>query len=476
MAGIETGQQAIEFLLGRVDYERISAALSASDFKLDRMRHLLEKVGNPQDRIPAVHVAGTKGKGSTCAMMAGALSVAGYRTGLFTSPHVERFEERIQINGELIDEVALVTHTRRLAEVTEEIDREPGAMQPTFFELTTALAWLWFESRGVQIAVMEVGLGGRLDSTNICRPAVCVLTTISRDHMHILGSRLADIAAEKAGIIKPGVPVISGVTGAEAAEVIEQAAARRAAPLDLIGREFHVEDGYPGEVSRCGGRTGAPIRVRTRDATVDVQPARPGEHQVHNTTLAVAALLKLRQSGWNISDQAIQAGVRDLKWPVRIEVVRENPLVVIDAAHNWASAQALLKTLEAMAVSGRRVLIFATSRDKDVSGLLRLLVPRFDAVVLTRFVKNPRACPVDQLRELTAALSVRPVHCAEEPEAAWRLAQKLAGENGLICAAGSFFLAAEVKTLVLEELSPSAVETPSESASAGCLAPPVTVP
>jgi len=475
MAGIETGQQAVEFLLGRVDYERISAALSASDFKLDRMRHLLEKVGNPQDRIPAVHVAGTKGKGSTCAMMAGALSAAGYRTGLFTSPHVERFEERVQINGELIDEVALVTHARRLAEVTEEIDRERGAMQPTFFELTTALAWLWFESRGVQIAVMEVGLGGRLDSTNICRPAVCVLTTISRDHMHILGSRLAEIAAEKAGIIKPGVPVISGVTGAEAAEVIEQTAARRAAPLDLIGREFHVEDGHPTEASRCG-RTGTPIRVRTPDAGIDVQPARPGAHQVHNTALAVAALLKLRQSGWNIPDRAIQSGVRDLKWPVRIEVVCENPLVVIDAAHNWASAQALLKTLEAMPVSGRRVLIFATSRDKDVGGLLRLLVPRFDSVVLTRFVKNPRACPVSQLRELTAGLSVRPVHFAEQPEVAWRLAQRLVGENGLICAAGSFFLAAEIKALVMTELSPAAVEIPPKTASTGFLTPSVTVP
>ena len=431
---IITRDQAIEFLYGRIDYARMSASLSASDFKLDRMRNLLDKIDNPQNRVPAVHIAGTKGKGSTAAMIASILQAGGHHVGLFTSPHLERYEERVRIDDQMIGEHDLVELVNRLADVTRTIDAQSNGLSPTFFELTTALAWLWFERQRADIAVVEVGLGGRLDSTSVCRPEVCVLTTVSRDHMHILGSRLSDIAAEKAGIIKSGIPVVSGVSAPEARAVIENIAAERGAPL-------HCIDTKTGHDS-------------TAQAGAELTGSLSGLHQRRNALIAVSTARILRERGWRIDDQAIQNGLRSVRCPVRIEVVSQDPLVVLDAAHNWASAGALLETLAEHDVSGRRVLIFATSRDKDVPGLLRRLLGGFDCVVLTEFQSNPRAMPLEQLKEAVRRITSQPVHSAVTPNEAWVAATRLCPRDGLICVAGSFFLAAELRAMATKKAGP----------------------
>ena len=431
---ITTREQAIEFLYGRIDYERMSASLSASDFKLDRMRNLLQQIGNPQTHIPVVHIAGTKGKGSTATMIASILKAAGYRVGLFTSPHLEQFEERVRVDGAMIDESGLIELVEQLSHATHQIDAATDGLNPTFFELTTALAWLYFRREQVDIAVLEVGLGGRLDSTNVCQPEVCVLTTISRDHMHILGSRLADIAAEKAGVIKPGIPVVSGVESVEADRVIRQVASQQDAPLT------YVDDDSASSLVDQWAQTAGGSETTDR-ASVMLS----GKHQRRNAAIAVCAAKVLRQRGWRLGDEAIHAGLALAHCPVRVEVVGRSPLVVLDAAHNWASAGALLESIQEFDVPGRRVLIFATSRDKDVSGLLRRLTGGFDSVVLTQFQSNPRAMPLAQLQVVAARVNTLPTHAAATPADAWNAARKICPEDGLICVAGSFFLAAELR-------------------------------
>lgn len=451
---IDTYDAAIAFLYGRINYERVdSQAYSTSDFKLDRMRSLLSLLGNPQDRIPVVHVAGTKGKGSTCSMIAAVLAASGRRVGLYISPHISVFEERMTVNGQSPSPQQLVELVNRLIPAVTEMDGMPGQMQPTYFELATAIAWLYFLDCGVDLAVLETGLGGRLDSTNICNPRVCVITNVSRDHTHILGSTVRQIAWEKAGIIKPGVPVICGVTHPEALELIEQIARERHAPLFLLGRDVVVSNQRVAQASDADFVAGiARSHVNVR---VDVQAggfrwdgvpvALRGAHQVTNTAMAMAALGQLRQQGEQIPEQAISLGLTRVDWPARVEVVSVQPTVVIDAAHNWESARALLGTLRTDFAPRRRILIFAATRDKDVAGLLRLLVPSFDSIIFTKYLDNPRSVPPDELKAMIHSMSNRPVHVVQTPLAAWQFARRLAGADDLIAVTGSFFLVAELR-------------------------------
>lgn len=422
---IHTAEQAIEFLHSRIDYERMSASLSASDFKLDRMRNLLNHLGNPQRDTPVVHIAGTKGKGSTAAMVSQILVEAGLHVGLFTSPHLDRFEERIRIGGIPIEADELVELVNEVAAATTVIDGEGGNLKPTFFELTTALGWLAFRRRGVQIAVLEVGLGGRLDSTNICQPEVCAITSISRDHTHILGSRLSQIAKEKAGIIKPGIAVVCGRLPDEADAAVREIAARENSP---------VVNPSPADNAALAGHLA-------------------GDHQRENAAVAIAIIEQLRVRGWTVADSAIAEGLQSVRWPARVEVMSRKPLVVLDAAHNWASCGALLNSLQDLhQEKGRRILIFATSADKDAASLLRRLVPEFDTVILTAFQSNPRAMPLDELSRVAGLIAGRLFHLAADPSSAWKAALLLSRQDSLICVAGSFFLAAELRQQIAEEV------------------------
>lgn len=437
---------ALDFIFHRLNYERVSQeTYDVEDFRLARMARLLELLGHPEERLPIVHVAGTKGKGSTSAMLAAMLQAAGLRVGLFTSPHLLRFEERLTVNGVEPTHAELVQLVETLRGPVEQLAAEmpPG---PTYFEIATALGWLHYTAQNCDIAVLEVGLGGRLDSTNLCRPLCSIITSISRDHMRLLGDTLSLIAAEKAGIIKPGVPVLSGVMQPEPAAVIEGMATRMQSPLYRLANEIHV---IP--------RTAASDPFSLPYSKVDIEtPWRrhenlvaplPGPHQCRNLALAVTAFDLLNQTWRPLDPAAIRRGISGLRWPLRIEQISDRPRVILDTAHNDASMTALGETLAPLK-HRRRVLIFATSRDKDAVAMLRILNTCFDEVILTRYVRNPRALAVDQLVPIAEdALSI-PFDTAEDPLSAWRLARARTGPDDLICVTGSLFLAAEMLELI----------------------------
>jgi dihydrofolate synthase / folylpolyglutamate synthase len=452
---IHTYEQAIEFLLGRINYERVTGiAFSSDDLKLDRMRRLLAEIGNPHQTFKVVHIAGTKGKGSTSAMTASILTAAGHKTGLYTSPHVSAFEERMVVDGAAPTHDHFVDLVNRLIEPIERMDRAPDGPGPTYFELATALAWLYFRDCAAELAVLEVGLGGRLDATNVCDPHVCVVTNISRDHTNVLGYTTAEIAREKAGIIKSQVPVISGVAPGPAGDVIEETCRRLDCALYRLGRDLSWDPHPSADFPASAGRQspGLLIDVRTPWGTWQgLKPSLRGNHQADNATLAIAAATLLRQQDVNIPERAVATGIENVRWPARIEVIASRPTTVVDAAHNWAATEALIQTIERdFACAARRILIFAATRDKDVAGMLRLLLPRFDSVVLTQYQTNPRALSIDELTGLVEAICSRPCHVAADPAAAWRLASHLATVDDLVCVTGSFFIAAELRELILD--------------------------
>lgn len=469
---LRTYEQAIEFLFGRINYERLTdGAYLAGDLKLERMRQLLARIGQPHERLPVVHIAGTKGKGSTSVMTAEILSAAGYRTGLFTSPHVSAFEERMVVDGSPPTPEHLVDLVNRLIDAVDEMDHGSKDGGPTYFELATALAWLYFLDRGAEIAVLEVGLGGRLDATNVCNPLVTVITNISRDHTNILGSTIAQIAREKAGIVKSGVPLVSGVAPGAAGDVIQEVCRSHQSALYQLGEEIRWRpDVADAPLVRQDAAAPWPIEIQTPWAPSRCVPVPlRGAHQGDNTALSVAAVDLVAQSGLPISADAVRTGLGKVRWPARIEVVGVSPTVVVDAAHNWAATAALVRTLETEFSARRRLVIFAATRDKDVGGMLRLLLPRFDTVILTQYQTNPRCVPVQELAALVQATSERACHVAADPAAAWRLARHLASANDLVCVTGSFFIAAELRELILDDQRPrqlaSAVDqTKSESA------------
>jgi len=443
--------EALAWLDRRLNYERVRPA--AGTFALARVRRLLEAVGSPHEKVPVVHVAGTKGKGSTVAMIASVLEAAGYRVGRYLSPHVHRIEERIGVGGVPIDAAALTAAFATVMPAVEALDRvaaERDARGPTWFEVLTAVAFLHFARSHVDLAVLETGLGGRLDATNVALPILSVITSISLDHMALLGGTIAEIAREKAGIIKRGVPVVSGAAHPSARRVIREVAARRRAPLLELGRDFRVT---PTASSRGRG----PLARRTATVTLPRSLGGEGEresryeigmlgrHQADNAALAVVAARRLVAMGYRIPERAVVAGLRRTILPARIEVVSRRPLVVVDAAHNVASMQALVETLGPLLDARRpRVLVFAASGDKQIERMLRLAAGRFDRVIVTRYETNPRAATVERLRAACRKAGIEPVETASSPAAAVVRGRLLAGSGGLVCVAGSFFLAAEI--------------------------------
>jgi dihydrofolate synthase/folylpolyglutamate synthase len=450
-------QEAVAYLLGRIDYERmLSVPYRTREYKLDRMRELLSRLGNPQDRLRIVHVGGTKGKGSTSAMIAAALTAAGLRTGLFTSPHLDRIEERLAIDGIPCPPPRLAELVAELRVVVDEMDAAAASTTddsgPTFFELTTALAVMHFATARVDAAVLEVGMGGRLDSTNVCQSQLSVITSISLDHIQQLGDTEEKIAGEKAGIIKPGVPVVSGVLHEGAKCVIAYTATERGSPLVQLGVDFdfRYHAAAEGRAPSIDFR-GKPIGVQEQRPACrldDIQLGMLGRHQGANAAVAVAAIEQLRQQGWQIPDDAIRRALAETRCRARVEMLCREPTVIVDAAHNVASISALVDVLRESFTARRRRLIFATSRDKDARGMLRLLLPYFDDVVLTRYQENPRGMPLDELDALARELGSTQHAIALDPAAAWQVVSADATSDDLLVATGSFFIAAEVRRLV----------------------------
>ena len=451
----ETG--SIEWLLARVNYERTTGVpYSDRQLKLDRMLQLITLLGHPDRAAPIIHVAGTKGKGSTSAMIAAVLTAAGYRTGVYSSPHLSQIEERFSIDGLPIATAELAERLDRIRPFVDEVDRRAtptGEPALTFFDIATAVALLYFAEQACQAVVLEVGLGGRLDSTNVCLPDVCVITSISYDHTKQLGNSLASIAREKAGIIKPGVPVISGVESAEAREVIVEVARQHGCRLMELGHDFHMTYHASGEEGALQPR----IDYHTAEGQQLQQVALRmlGHHQGINAAIALATLEELERQGWNLSEQARRQGLARVCLPGRLELLPGSPKVILDTAHNEASAQALATALDDY-FPRPRTLVVACSKDKDVVAIARQLVGSFDRIIATRYLENPRAMDECQLADIFRELTVTTptgagpiIESYENPRQAFAAALRETSPSGLICVTGSFFLTAELRPLVV---------------------------
>ena len=424
---IETAyNKALDYLYSFVDYSlKHSSELAKADFNLGRMFALMDSLGNPQMKYPIIHVAGTKGKGSTSALCASALQVAGYKVGLYTSPHLEDYVERIQINGEPISHVQLTGLVEEIKPFVAKIE------MLTTFEITTALAFMAFAKYGINAAVFEVGLGGRLDATNIVKPKVSVITSLSYDHMAVLGDTLAKIAGEKAGIIKPGVTVVSAPQKDEALEVILRVARLNESKLFLVGRDVN----YDVLESSLDGQT---FNVQHLTFRVPLL----GMHQIENAATAYTAL---KASGLNVSDEHIRMGFSQVKWRARFEVARRDPPVIFDSAHNQDSFAKLSETLQTYFPDKMVYLIFGASEDKNIPGMFTEMKPKIKKLIVTR-ADHPRALEVEKIKELArlAGISnetVNPVSAALER--ALELSQK---DGSIVLSAGSIFVTAEVMT------------------------------
>lgn len=453
MIEITDRESALAFLMQHINYERVTAT-TPTPFKLERMRRLLAELGNPQRAAPAVHIAGTKGKGSTAALIAQILEAAGIRAGLYTSPHLHALEERLVIDGQCCSPDRLAALARQVQRAAERLGSDA---QPTFFELITAMAMLYFAQAEVELMVLEVGLGGRLDSTNACEPVVSLITSISLDHTRQLGATLEAIAAEKAGIIRPGVPVVVGRIAPGPNVVIAQRAAELRAPLLRLDDDFHVAQAAATPDGPPRINYWSPGRKSRRD---HLAVGLPGGHQMLNAAVALAAVEVLQGCGWTISDDAVRTGLAAAHCPARVEILQRRPAIVVDAAHNVASAEALATTLrELFPEAARRKLILAISSEKDAAGIVAALAPHFQSLLVTRFTCNPRALPPQELQEVCERFraahpkeSPADIRAFAEPAAAWSAAHDGSRPDDLICIAGSFFLASDLRPLALQAI------------------------
>lgn len=394
---------------------------------------LLARLGAPQHRYRTFHIGGTNGKGSTAAMTASILQAEGYRVGLYTSPHLVDFRERIRVNGGPITEEAV-------ANLTERLQREmEGVCLPTFFEFTTAMALQYFADCAVEAAVIEVGLGGRFDATNVVMPMASAITNVALDHQAYLGDTISAIAWEKAGIMKPQVPVVAGRLCPEAEAVIARVASEQEAPVYRLGRDFTVR-GEP-----LTGFCYEGLRVTYQDLSCSLA----GAHQLENAACALALLESVADSGLRVAEIAIRAGLCATLWEGRLEVVERHPMLVLDGAHNPAAATAVaayLADYRRNHPGSRIILIVGMMRDKDRAGFFRVVLPMADALVLTQ-VQVPRAASV---QELAASLEEPgpAVHMAVLPADALAQARRLASPDDLICVTGSLMLVGEAKALL----------------------------
>lgn len=428
--------KALDYLYSFVDYSlKHSSELAKAEFNLDRMFALMEEFGNPQAKYPIIHVAGTKGKGSVCALCASALQAAGYKVGLYTSPHLLDYCERIQINGEPISHEQMV-------ELVEEIKPAIAKIPKlTTFEITTALGFLAFARNNVNAAVIEVGLGGRLDATNIVTPKVSVITSLSYDHMAVLGDTLAKIAGEKAGIIKRGVPVVSAPQKDEAIEVLERVVKLESCEFTLIGKDIEVE-------AISHSLDGQVVSIPSYSTTFQIPLL--GSHQLENAATAYAAL---KASGLEISEEAIQKGFAQVKWSGRFEVARRDPPVVFDSAHNEDSFAKLRETLETYFPGKMVYLVFGASEDKNIPGMFAEMKPKIRRLIVTR-ADHPRALEEEKIIQLARQAEIESEAVSPVQSALARALELSAKDGSIVLSAGSMFVTAEVMS-AWNELNPT---------------------
>jgi dihydrofolate synthase/folylpolyglutamate synthase len=420
-------QAALDYIFSYVDFSKTHAQnLDPANFDLPRVEEFLERLGDPQRTYPCIHVAGTKGKGSVSALCAAALQAAGLKTGLYTSPHLLDFSERIQVDRNPIPPEEVVTLLEEMKPAVESI---PGISS---FEIMTALAFLYFARSKVDIAVVEVGLGGRLDATNVVTPLVSVITSISLDHTPILGNTLAEIAGEKAGIIKNGIPVVCSPQPQEAFRRIDSIARERQASVTLVGRDtrfLRLDQTLQGQHFHVWKNPG-----NRKSLFIPLV----GTHQLENAATAWTALGVVAAAGIPLDEGAIQKGFASVDWPGRFQILQREPFVILDAAHNPDSARRLAATLDELLPDRPITLVCGFSGDKNLPGFLEALRGRLQQAVATR-AAHPRAMPPAELAEKLAGLGI-PVQAADAIENALPAAFAVTPSEGILLVTGSVFL------------------------------------
>ncbi|MEP0845005.1 MAG: bifunctional folylpolyglutamate synthase/dihydrofolate synthase [Phycisphaerae bacterium] len=440
--GIRTYNAALSFLESMANYEKMTrVGYNTSNFNLSRMNRLLAALGNPHKALKSVHIAGTKGKGSTAMMLASMLSNCGMKIGLYTSPHLVDVRERIQINGTMIPESEFTRLMTRMAPVTRRLAKD----KPTFFEMMTAMAFLHFVEKKVDLAVVETGLGGRLDSTNVLKPEVCAITSISYDHVNQLGHTLAQIAEEKAGIFKPGVPAVSSPQAPEVREVLLRVAEKARAPLRFTGKD--IEFSYRFESSRASGPQ-TRVSLTTPTTRFEHLPVPlPGDHQAINCGLALSIISILKERGYPIEDQKAIEGLAKAHLPGRMEVIHQNPRIMVDGAHNAASVEALMRAIGQNVAYDSMVVIFGCRSDKDIPGMLDHIQLGADKVIFTG-TGSPRSADPAELAAAYIERSGKMAQVAAGLEEALDIAERAVTREDLICITGSFYLVGLAKKLV----------------------------
>ena len=446
-------QQALDFFYSFTDYaSQTGYSYSPERFDLRRVKDLLALIGDqtglgaPHQAFKSIHVAGTKGKGSTSAMIASILRESGYRTGLYTSPHLHTFRERMQVDGQLVSRRQIVAGVDLLRTVA------PRVPEITTFELITALAFYHFAQTRCDVAVIEVGMGGRLDATNVIEPMVSVITPISYDHMIYLGDTLAAIAAEKAGIIKPGIPVVSAPQMQQAQKVIEQVAAERGCSMTLVGRDWTWQNvsssAYGQQFEVCELKSGLSNGQRPSTYRLSLL----GRHQQENATTALVTVAQLASLGLDIPQDARYAGLANTEWPGRLEVLDRHPWVIVDGAHNGDSMQKLRAAITELFPHKNLILILGASTDKDMDAMFDAILPIAQHILLTQS-HHPRAATATSLAERIAARAAAKGGQDKESavthivpiEQALDAALQLAEKDDLICITGSLFIVADLR-------------------------------
>jgi dihydrofolate synthase/folylpolyglutamate synthase len=394
-------------------------------FGLTAITDLLSRLGNPQNSYKIILIAGTNGKGSTAAMTSSILCSAGYKVGLYTSPHLVDVRERIVINGK---KISLKEFNRTIAYV-----KDKKVHLVTYFVFLTAVAYVYFQRQKVDIAVLEVGLGGRLDATNVCKPMVSIITNIAFDHIDYLGNTLDSIAREKAGIIKQKGVCITAAKQKKVLEVLKNVCLRRRAKLYCLNSDIKIKKQKDGFLNYQG------LYRNLKNLKIPLQ----GDHQLSNAALALAAIELCTKKGFNIADTAIYAGLKNTHWEARLEVLQNQPLFLLDGAHNPAGISVLCRSLKKDFSYRRLILIFGALADKDYSQMLQKIVPLASIIILTQ-LKTKRAVPVNDIMETVKKMGY-PAIVTENVKQAIERAQALAKKQDLICATGSFYLAGEVK-------------------------------
>ena len=429
---------ALDWLYGFVDYEAVNRPRDSSRYDLRRVKLFLERLDNPHLKAKTVHIAGSKGKGSTAAMIFSVLKEAGNKTGLYTSPHLIETYERFKIGDNFIGEDELITEAERLKPIVAVINAEARHGELTTFEIMTVLAFDYFARNKVEWQVIEVGLGGRLDATNVVEPQLSVITTLNLEHTEVLGDTIAEIAAEKAGIIKHGVPVVSAPQVDEASKVIEAACHKLNASLTVANLAVVTPSNFSDGLQM--------FNILGRHNIYDVELPLLGTYQRVNCAVAVAVLETLIDQGvGGITKETIECGLARTNWPGRFQILDRSPLVIADGAHNPASAKELVASLDAYLGHDKKphpaVLVIAASSDKDVDGMAEILAEVFDEFIVTH-TRHPRAMDVKILGRAFEKLGKR-VNFTSTTAEAIVLAEELASPDGMICVTGSLFAVGE---------------------------------